>query len=198
MKSNDGVNIFSKAAYLTIHIFFKKQMHLDSIFQGNHKYFRKKCTTYFSMTKFEISSSLSSSTSLQVFVQQALKSLEERRKREAIFCTMTRLSRCRAWHTSQKTFLVMFPINGNIQIFFCDLQSFWILWVLLSTTAAQERRRCHEWTLPAAIFGSTLRHCGSLGDPSSSWIPVPQTRKKKQGEKKNNALIDSNNFLQID
>lgn len=127
MKSNDGVNIFSKAAYLTIHIFLKKQMHLDSIFQGNHKYFRKKCTTYFSMTKFEISSSLSSSTSLQVFVQQALKSLEERRKREAIFCTMTRLSRCRAWHTSQKTFLVMFPINGNIQIFFCDLQSFWIL-----------------------------------------------------------------------
>ena len=85
MKSNDGVNIFSKAAYLTIHIFLKKQMHLDSIFQGNHKYFRKKCTTYFSMTKFEISSSLSSSTSLQVFVQQALKSLEERRKREAIF-----------------------------------------------------------------------------------------------------------------
>ena len=82
MKSNDGVNIFSKAAYLTIHIFLKKQMHLDSIFQGNHKYFRKKCSTYFSITKFEISSSLSSSTSLQVFVQQALKSLEERRKRE--------------------------------------------------------------------------------------------------------------------
>lgn len=137
MKSYDGVNIFSKAAYLTIHIFLKKQMHLDSIFQGNHKYCRKKCTTYFSMTKFEISSSLSSSTSLQVFVQQALKSIEERRKREeAIFCTMTRLSRCHAWHTSQVTFLVMFPINGNIQIFLRDLQSFWILQTLLSTTAA--------------------------------------------------------------
>ena len=78
------------------------------------------------MTKFEISSSLSSSTSLQVFVQQALKSLEERKKKreEAIFCTMTRLSRCRAWHTSQVTFLVMFLINGNTQIFFCDLLTF--------------------------------------------------------------------------
>ena len=89
------------------------------------------------MTKFEISSSLPSSTSLQVFVQQALKSIEERRKREeAIFCTVTRPSRCHAWHTSQVTFLVMFPINGNIQIFFRDLQSFWILQTLLSTTAA--------------------------------------------------------------
>lgn len=107
---------------------------------------------------------------------------------------MTRLSRCRAWNRSQVTFPVMFPITGNIQIFLCNVQSFRILRALLSTIVAQKRRHCPEWTLPAAIFRSDPRHCGSFGDPSSSWIPVPQTR--KTGRKEKQCINLRQHFLQ--
>lgn len=144
------------------------------------------------MTKFEISSSLSSSTSLQVFVQQALKSLEERKKKKRerrsyfLHHDQTVQMLCLAYITSD------IPSHVSNQWehtnFLLWSANFWILRALLSTTAAQERRRCRQWTLPAAIFGSTPRHCGSLGDPSSSWIPVPQIRKKKKNREKRKTM----------
>lgn len=154
------------------------------------------------MTKFEISSSLSSSTSLQVFVQQALKSLEERKKKrereEAIFCTMTRLSRCCAWHTSQVTFLVMFPINGNTQIFFCDLQTFGFF---EPCCQQQQPRKGGVAVNGLYLLPSSVPPRGTvvlLGIPLLPEFQSHKSEKKKQGEKKNNALIDSNSFLQID
>lgn len=124
--------------------------------------------TYFSIPKFEISSSLSSFTSLQLSVHQELESIKERRE-AASFGMMTRLSRYRAWNTSQATFQVMFPIIWKVtQTFSGNMQSFWMLQALLSATAAQKRRRRTECTLPDAIFCSDSRHLGSSRESSSS------------------------------
>jgi hypothetical protein len=105
---------------------------------------------------------------------------KDKEREQAIFCIVTRLPRCGAWNGSQVTSLVIVPIIWNIQIFLCNLQSFWMPRALLSATAAQWRRNHTESTLPDVNFCSTSGHLGSSWN-SSSYIPAPQTR---QAEKK--------------
>lgn len=97
---------------------------------------------------------------------------------------MTRLSRCYAWNTSHVTFLAIFPITWSIQTFHCNLQSIWMLWALLSATAAQERRLHMKCTLPDGVLCSNWRHLGSSRDSSSSWVPAPPTNQKKKEREK--------------
>lgn len=124
-------------------------------------------------------------------------SKRKRRREEAIFYIMTRLSRCRAWNTSQVTFLVMFPIVWNIQIFCCNLKAVSPA-VSKSSPGKAVHGMCSTWC--RLLFQLEASRCflGFLFFLSSS--PTNQkkqtNKKQKQGESQNNAFVTAT-FLQI-